>query len=153
MGKVFDIYFEFGGLGDKYLGWWLAGLNPNHHNFPTLPPHFTVSMDHPVVQMGLIKAFGGLVDAHSDSKGVFMLCLASMVFHSEFLFAAMARESGHSCLLIPLLQDTELLKELKELVTIDGEESGMVATGVPPHVYVLKGNEEMKEQIKLLVKG
>jgi len=153
MGKVFDIYFKFGVVGDKYLGRCLAGLNPNHHLFGTLPPHFTVSAEHPVVQMGLIAAFGGLLGGHPDSIGVFILCLASMVYHSNFLLATMAGESGHSCLCIPLLQDSDLVKELKELVTIDGEESGMIATGVPPHVHILKGNEDMKEQLKLLVQG
>lgn len=65
----------------------------------------------------------------------------------------MAGGRGHSSLRIPLLQETELLKQLKELACIDEKESGMVATGVLPHVYILKWNKEMKEQITELVKG
>ena len=38
----------------------------------------------------------------------------------------MAGESGHSMLCIPLLQDTELLKEFKELVSMDGQGSDYI---------------------------
>ena len=37
MGKVFDIYFNFGTARDSYLGRVLAGLDPNSDEFGILP--------------------------------------------------------------------------------------------------------------------
>ena len=81
MGKVFNIYFKFGVVGDKYLSWCLAGLNQNIHNFATLPLHFKATAEHSVFKRGLVAPFWGLTKTYPDSKGVFILCLARMVFH------------------------------------------------------------------------
>ena len=51
---------------------------------------------------------------------------------------------GHPFLSLHILQNEDLLSELKKLVTVTDDH--MKATGVPPHVQIIKSNREIKEQ-------
>ena len=50
MGKVFDVYFNFGKFGDNCLRRILAGLDPNVVSFGDLPPYFEKDMDDKIIE-------------------------------------------------------------------------------------------------------
>ena len=152
MGKVFDVYFKFGVVGDRYLGRVLAGLDPNDPDFGILPPHFTVSAENPFIAEAFELTFGELGTINPGSKGMLLTCLACIVYHSDFLYAEIAGSSGHSLSSLSLLQNKSLLDELKKLVSLDGN-TGMKATGVPPHVNILKGNAMLKKEMLHMVES
>lgn len=39
------MYYLFTQPGDQYLGWYLAGLDPNSIDFVVLPKYFTLGLD------------------------------------------------------------------------------------------------------------
>ena len=151
MGKVFDVYFKFGSVGDRYLGRVMAGLNPNDPEFGVLPPHFKVPLNHPLIEKAWKMTFGDLGTIHSGSVGMLSSCLASMIFHSDMLQDAIVSKPGHELSALYLFQDQSLLAELKKLVTLEGDVTGLKASGVPPHVKILKQNADMKVEMAKMV--
>ena len=135
-GVMFDIYFQFAEPGDQYLGRILAGLDPNQHNFDVLPPHFKEGMDNEFVHEAMMRCYGPILEQHDEVHGVtslLLLCLASVVHHSDYLREEIAKMPSHPFSLVPILNNDQLLNELKKLVTFEST-NGMVATGVPPHI-------------------
>ena len=132
MGKVFDIYFNFGIAGDCYLGRVLAGLDPNSDTFSILPPHFKDSSN-ACVEKGLCSLYDKLPVVYPNLRGVFLLGLASVVYHSDFLLRITCNDPTNPIAQIALLQNPELLYELKKLVSLE-QCAEMKPTGVPPHV-------------------
>jgi hypothetical protein len=57
-----------------------------------------------------------------------------MVYHSDWLYSVCANHTGHPFQLMPVLNDEELLLELKGLLTLEANNHVPMATGVPPHV-------------------
>ena len=146
MGKIFDTYFTFGDFGDQYLGRILAGLNPSKPTFATLPPHFTVSIGECAELMeGMRCMYGPIMDFHPGCHGILLLCLASVVYHSDFLKDVSSKMSGHPLLTLPILNNEPLLQKLKTLVVLESDT--IVPSGVPPHVEHMK----LLERVFLLV--
>jgi hypothetical protein len=61
MGTVIDIYWRYAEAGDHYLGRLLAGYSPNEKDFDSLPPHFTVGLDHPTIDKAMTMCFGNIL--------------------------------------------------------------------------------------------
>ena len=81
MGKVFDIYFNFGIAGDCYLGRVLAGLDPNSDTFSILPPHFK-DLSNACVEEGLCSLFDKLPQfTWSVLAWSFQCCLSRKLNH------------------------------------------------------------------------
>ena len=137
IGKILDVYFKFALGGDQYLGRILALLDPNDTSFSILPPHW-IDPAHPSVIHGIRVCFGDVVTVHSgtnhDPSGLLLLLLASMVHHSDWLIGICSRYPSHPFHSLPLLNDNQLLTELKRLVTLEPNNHVPIATGVPPHV-------------------
>jgi hypothetical protein len=151
-GSVFDIYFQFAETGDQYLGRLIVGLDPNSPDFDVLPPHFKGGTDNDYIQRAMELCFGPIIkefNATHSVKGLLLLCLASMVYHSEFLKSFVVKDPEHPFSLIPILNDTCLLSKLKELVTLEGDDT-MRATGIPPHVRQTKLLQEVLGATKQL---
>jgi hypothetical protein len=149
-GSIFDIYFHFAEPGDQYLGRLIVGLDPNSPEFDVLPPHFKGGTDNEHIQRAMELCFGPIIkefDATHSVKGFLLLCLASMVYHSEFLKTIVAKDPEHPFGLLPILNDDVLLSKLKELVTLEGDDT-MRATGIPPHVRQTKLLQEVLEATK-----
>ena len=155
MGKIFDTYFHFGIVGDCYLGRILAGLDPNSEICAQVPPHFTCGPENVHVQRAMGLCFGGILSSHDAHgiRGVLLLCLASMVHHSEFLKSFVRRNSAHPFGQIPILNNDDLLQELKGIISLSPNEQ-MQPTGIPPHVNMavqLRGVMELcTESLTLL---
>jgi hypothetical protein len=66
-----------------------------------------------------------------DPTGVLLLCLVSMVHHSDFLKTTAAENNSHPFKnLLPLLHDNALLQQLKAQVTTEPEGQMLIATAV-----------------------
>lgn len=150
IGKILDMYFKFAMGGDQYLGRILALLDPNKESFSILPPHWS-DPAHPSVTQGIRICFGDVVSAHSgtnhDPSGLLSLLLASMVHHSDWLIGVCARYPSHPFHSLPLLNDNNLLTELKCLVTLEPNSHVPIATGVPPHVSHTQAINEVKQVV------
>lgn len=137
IGKVLDVYFKFAMGGDQYLGRILALLDPNETTFAILPPHWINPIDSLVLK-GIAVNFGKIATAHCDTNqdpsGLLSLLLASIVYHSDWLKSICAKYPSHPFHLIPILNDNELLLELKKLVTLEPNDHVPMATGIPAHV-------------------
>lgn len=139
MGKVLDIYFKFALGGDQYLGRILALLDPLKESFAALPPHWK-DPTHETVLKALRINFGGLVDERkiangANCRGFLSLLLASIVHHSDWLVGICAKYPGHPFHQIPILQDHELLAELKrDHLTMEPNDMVPAPTGIPPHI-------------------
>jgi hypothetical protein len=139
LGKVLDVYWQFAEVGDAYLGRCLCGLDPNHSTFSILPPHWTV--DNPVEDADIGEAlqlmYGVIIERHPSSIAVLVRVLASVTYASNWLLETSGLHRGHPFAAIPLLQNPELLRRMKEKVTIEPTPTMSKATGVPPHVMQL----------------
>ena len=140
LGRVLDLYWQFAATGDYYLGRVLAGMDPNVASFAVLPPHW--KMENPLLDAKVKEAmelmYGPILRKHQDTPvnptGILLLCLASVVYHSDFLIETTSKYPGHQFGTIPLLSKPQLLAQLKEMVTIEKEGQIVAATGIPPHV-------------------
>lgn len=139
-GKVFDIYLKFCALGDHYLGRVVSGLNPSKSNFGVLPPHFTmtVPMDDGDVKEAMSLMFGRIMEKYEgtehDPTGTLLFCLASVVYHADWLKEWHVKDPSHPFSALPILNQDDLLQRLKLKVTLDPTPMMPKATGIPPHV-------------------
>lgn len=143
LGKVFDIYFKFGANGDLYLSWILVVLNPQKASFGDLPPHFTAGTENELI----CDAMLGIPAIHPVTKSVLLLCLASIVHHSDQIKSYILAHHGHKLGTLYVFQDTALLTELKALVTQKPTPSMRFSTGVPPHVELMRQIEKLHEKL------
>ena len=122
MGTAIDIYWRYAQAGDHYLGRLLAGYSPNEKDFDTLPPHFTVGLDHPTIDKAMTICFGNILDKMKEEgivPGLLLRCLASVVWHSDDIVRFCSKVPGtHHFMALPLFQDPTLLAKVKELVTV-----------------------------------
>ena len=138
LGKIIDTYFKFGYGGDTYLGQVLSLKDANSTDFGLLPAHWKDPND-PNIEEGVKCCFPGIIEKHGNkeynSTGLLHLLLAQLVYHSEFLREIATKFRGHDFNLLPMVFDKpELLKALKENVTLDPSPDMPVATGIPPHI-------------------
>jgi hypothetical protein len=140
LGRILDLYWHFAVPGDQYLGRVLALLDPNTPEFATLPPHWKTSdpMRNAKVKEAMNLMFATMLQKWSgsavDPTGVLLICLVSVVHHSNFLKTVAAETPGHPFDLIPLLSNPALLSNLKELVTLEPEGQMTSPTGICLHV-------------------
>ena len=152
MGKVLDVYWHFSEPGDHYLGRILSGLDPTKPEFDCLPPHFTVvdPMENCHVKKAMNLLYGPILVAHggkqNDPTALLLRGLACIIHHMVDIMKVMIKNPGHAFVSIPLFNDTKLIDELREIVTIE-ETNGVVSmsTGIPPHVTMAV---EMKSLLK-----
>ena len=110
----------FAEAGDYYCGRILAGIDPNTSTFEVLPPHFTVGMENIHVKEAVNICFPNIskLNGLANIKGFLLRSLASVVYHSESLSQVIISQPGHPFAQIPLLNNQDLLTELKSLVSI-----------------------------------
>jgi len=153
LGKVLDIYWRWSRLGDTYLGRLLAGLDPdNEDQFASLPPHFTQGIENEYIKEGMMLCFGNIITSWGKDGiiNVLLLLLASIVYHSEWLFEVANGNSNHPFNTIPVLQRPELLDKLKELVTLEPAGTITKASGVPLHI---KQSTQLKKNLLVIKSG
>jgi hypothetical protein len=147
LGKVFDIYFKFGATGDHYLGRILAGLNPHDSTFGDLPPHFSCGRENKFVDRGMNGMFGNLTKVHTTTNAILLLCLPSIVHHSDEIDKVILKNPGHIFGSMYIFSDRDLLCELKKLVTQEPSKDIQNATGMSSHVVQMQLMEKMNNTL------
>ena len=150
MGKAFDIYFKFGEFGNHYLGRALAGLDPKSASFSQLPPYFKEGIEKIYIKRAMGGMFGDILTNHQSSSAIIILCLGSIMHHSEFIKDVIQNNPCHPLSTLFILQDESLLKNLKLLVSTEISEV-MTPTGIPPHVNQRIAITKMHEAINSVV--
>lgn len=138
---VQDTYLKYAAAGDQYVGRVAAGLPLDSANFAILPPFFE-DTNHPAVVRGLELAFGHL-KGHV-SRFVLVHLLASIIYHYKFIVDTFKK--GSRALNATIFMDNILLCQLQSLVKcyVSGDSNtGMKATGLPPHVVQMGGMERL----------
>ena len=159
LSSVLDIYWQFADPGDYYLGRCLAGLDPNHEDFATLPPHFPIAnaTKHPDIAMAMELMYGPILqnwkNTVHDPTIILLRCLASVIYHADWLVAMKSRCPGHQFERIPILSHPALLKRLQEMVTTKPSEVMRQPTGIPPHIGLTKKTHEVLEVVNEVLKS
>lgn len=155
MGKILDIYFRFAAGGDYYLGQLLTLKDPSKAEFNVACPHWK-DPDHPTIRHAINQSFGSVILSHEftdhDPHAVLSLLLASMVHHSGWILHVCDKYPTHPFHQLPLINDLELLADLKENhLTLELNVHVPEITGIPPHVDQLvqaKKNNELLRRVE-----
>jgi hypothetical protein len=128
--------------GDQHVGRTVCGLDPNSPDFAAVPAHFHAKAS--VITEALQMCFP---NAPPSLAGVLELTLASVVFH-----AASLRElaPSHPVFNTPLIV-SRLAETLLPLVSCGADSGRMQATGIPPHVAILKQLQGHQQAILALL--
>lgn len=137
-------YYRFQDAGDQYVGRTIAG-NPIHSAaFALTPPYFVAY--HPLIDDAIAACFHG----PPHMRKVFEFCLASLVYHSDFLKANLPPDAP--LFSSPLFTHAAYLETLKPLVKCQiatGSEP-FQSTGIPPHVHQLVHLERIGQSVEKL---
>jgi len=87
-----------------------------------------------------------------NPKGLLLQCIACIVYHSDKLLEAMVEYPGHVFFKVPILHNSNLLNELKQLATVEPTKGVMESpTGIPPHIGLAVQVAEVLETLGVLV--
>ena len=156
LGKVFDIYWLFAECGDQYLGRILAGLDPNSLEFAVLPPHFVQGMDNNFIFIAMNMTFKNILELDESGQlgtnltGILLRCLASIVYHQDYLRKITRTIPGHPLNQLSILNDENLLQNLSSLITTEPSTKIPSPTGIPPHVNILQQVKRMTDVLQEL---
>lgn len=145
LGGVQDRYFRYESAGDQYLGRVVAGLPLNDYNFGVLPPHF-IDNDNQAVAQCVNETFP-LLKNGCHLFPILQLCLASLVYHEQYLRATMG--PSHALMSCYLFRNPSLISTLKNLVQTSNS-PWMRSSGIPPHIYLYKQQHELQEAVDKL---
>ena len=158
-GKVQDIYYNFALPGDHYVGRILAGLDPNSTNFRVLPPHFTCGLENEYVREGIDLCHRKILKSRKNLDflpGIFLIFLASIVYHEAWLKKFCLSIKKHAFSNLFILENANLLQNLKNLVTTAPTDNMSRPTGIPTHINleekmdkILNNNIDFLDQLKL----
>ena len=116
----------------------MAGLDPNKERFGTLPSHFILRnpMKNEAVAKRMETMLKKISVYHKGFVSILIRCFACVIYHQEELIKQICKIPGHAFNTLQILHDRPLLKELKDLVTIDPtEDVTPIPFGIPPHVH------------------
>lgn len=141
LGGVQDRYFRYDAAGDYFVGRTLSGLPLDSHEFAMLPPHFDVTCVE--VDDGIKMCFPYLYE-REEFHPVLARCLASLVYHSEWL---MTTFPNHPLMQTRLFRHREVLTRLRALVMCGMSSRFLRATGYPPLTTVLRRFRTLEERV------
>jgi hypothetical protein len=140
--------------GDHYVGRILAGLDVGDSTFQVLPPHFTCHYTDPYVQDCIKKCFGNIINKHPGKEylpSIFMLLLASIVYHESWIRSFVIENNNHPFSNITILEDRNLLVQLKLMITINPTMGMPNPTGIPTHIKLKDKVDKVDEKITLIL--
>ena len=141
LGTVQEKYVKYQKASDQYVGRVVAGLPLYEADFAVLPPHFDSSCSD-AVDDTIRQCFSHGLLSRPRMLPVLMMCLASLVYHSDWL-----RETvgvGSALFQTRLFTDATLIPRLKGKIVLGFRDDQMVATGVPAHVNLQRAFREMQ---------
>jgi hypothetical protein len=147
LGNVQDRYLFAGAGGDQLTGRVLSGLPFNDPAFASLPPHFD--------QEGLrLISWDSILPLHSRLPHTFKQALpyllASICYHEEWLRSTLP---PHHPLFSTHLFASGTVQSLQRHILAGCNRcpvSGMMATGIPPHLVMSNGLTDVVKQTQLL---
>lgn len=134
LGGIQDRYLRYEAAGDQYLGRLVCGLPQDSHKFAVLPPHFSDEGTE-LIQDTLERTFPSLVKL-SHLRSLLLLCLASLVYQHVYLQQTL--HASHPLFFTPLFSSPSNLSDLYKTVSFGYTSPKIVATGIPPHISILK---------------
>lgn len=149
-------------LSSLEIGQILSGKDQSDPSFATLPPHWRVSNPlmyvdehgNKPIALAMEIAFGPIMKAYannpSDPSNILCRCLACLVWHEEEITKAASKSFGRAFASIELLQKTDLLQQLKALVTTEPTEDFQVPSGIPSHVTSIVHLQHINKKIDSL---
>jgi hypothetical protein len=144
LGGVQNTYMRYEGAGDMYVGRTVCGLPSDSANFATLPPHFVNGGND--VKDAVRTCFSSLPDSlHAVAE----YALASVVYHSDFLSSNL--HARHRMRYTALFTNPSLMQLLKSKLHYGLTSDVLRATGIPPHISLLTGVEDLKNQLSTVV--
>ena len=151
LGQVLSCYLKFADGGDQFVGRTVCGLPADSVVFGTLPPHFARA-DAADFKKAAELQFPDLWKTYPHLRGNLASAIASLVYHHDWLEKNLGKkmEQPHPYFSTSLFRDKERLQRLRAKVTLDssGELGEMTASGVPPHVNIMK---QLKQQEKSML--
>jgi hypothetical protein len=141
--NVLDRYLKYERASDQYCGRVVSGLPLEDEKFALLPPHFPYNDQ--FVNDAILQCFDSLSD-RVEFRSVLRICLASLVYHEDWLRENVVLEAGFFS--TNLFGDADLLNSLKARVISGYDSPHMTATGIPAHVTQIRGMSEMMEEVK-----
>jgi hypothetical protein len=151
LGKVNDVYFFTGDGSDQLCGCFASGLPFTTVAFGTLPPHFLSE-----VAAGLDTDYWrAILDGYdnypSGVKDALPFLLASLVYHENFLHDQLADE--HPIWNSRVFSANPKLDTLRSSVLTGIQacpNTGLTATGVPPHLAIAANLRDLTESVEAL---
>jgi len=145
MGGVQDTYLRYEAAGDMYVGRTAAGLPQQSAEFAVLPPHFANADEVADVVLACFP------NAPISMNPIIQECLASLVFHADFLRANL--DPKHRLFSTPLFTNASLVPSLLPKVVCGraNEKTLMRATGLPPHISLLESMSTCAAKIEAVI--
>jgi hypothetical protein len=147
LGNVQDRYLFAGAGGDQLTGRVLSGLPFNDSSFASLPPHFDQEGIRSIAWNSILPLYPKLPDTF---KQALPHLLASICYHEEWLRSSLP---SHHPLFSTYLFASGAVQGLKPHVVTGSNRcpvTGMMATGIPPHLVMSNGLTDIVKQTQLL---
>jgi hypothetical protein len=147
LGNVQDRYLFAGAGGDQLTGRVLSGLPFNDSSFSSLPPHFSKDGLNRIQWASILPLYARLPETF---KRALPFLLASICYHEQWLRSSLP---AHHPFLATHLFASGCVSSLKEFV-IGGRSrcsiTGMLATGIPPHLAMSNELTDVVRQTQVL---
>ncbi|CAM9390413.1 unnamed protein product, partial [Ectocarpus fasciculatus] len=151
LGKIKDAYiFQCEG-GDQLCGRMISGLPFDNEAFATLPPHFPTNILERLDNDYWNEVVPGYDKYPGGFKTIFPILLASILYHEDFLKKTLS--SAHPVFSARVFTRNIMLNDLKSSILLGVglcKETGMRATGVPPHLAIASKITELTSEIASL---
>lgn len=145
-GLVQEKYIKYQAAADQFCGRVAAGLDLLSEKFAVLPPHF--APNNAVVRDAVASVFPHLAqDAPRSFLPVLEKCLASLVFHRQWISEVLAGSSSSPILRSALFTSDALYPTVHPLCISGLSSPHMTHTGIPPHVLQLSSMERVATRL------
>ncbi len=151
LGKVNDAYIYGGDGADQLLGRFCTGLPFMDERFAVLPPHFSNMGQSLLTVADWEHLMPGSSRYPVETKAIFPYLLAQILYHEDFLRNNL--NPLHPIFACRIFSDFSKLEQLKGEVLLGElfcDDTGMEATGVPPHVLECIRSKKSSEEIHAL---
>jgi hypothetical protein len=146
LGNVQDRYLRYEAAGDQYLGRVVSGLPYDSEQFAALPPHFW-DIDDKVLDQAIRETYPDLYE-HVEHRQILRFFIGSLVQHHTYLKKTLPE--NHPIFSCALFRNPELLCPLQGTVRSGFHSPAITATGLPPHVLIMRSLSKIEESVRML---
>lgn len=143
VGVVQQTYLKYERASDYFVGRIVAGLPLHDTNFSLLPPHFPPN-DSDVAEV-VNGEFPVALTSMQHMAGIFELCLASVVYHRDWLTRHLPPQSPLRALRI--ISSRDISDRLAPKLLSGTSSTVLTATGLPGHINHMAQVQELSEKL------